>query len=1294
LPLPLTTPTRQFALLVLLPIKPARIDELRALLETIGKETIEVMRGRPPAEVTLPFQALTGLHYARFVIVDREPVTTPLLAFSTNYDGPEGESECPERKARSLHLDALLEGAGAGLARVFECCEGYVERDFKRYLQRNRVPSQTFFVGAPGRSCAQILWEAQLRRAVDHELDSRQWGKLSPEAIRASICEAIAERPDYADGVPEFPPQPDLQGRVTGLTITLQLALVAAVAGLLFGAWYATPQLSSALYGLLGALVLIPLLGVVRLRMLEERDPQFQPTRSAEADEQLRAASTGENLFLQNPLTHFVARKPGLLRWALLRLVFRALQLLATNVFNHGKLGDIPSIHFARWVFTANGGVLFFSNFDNSWQSYLGDFIDQASAGLTAVWSNTDRYPRTKWLLEAGSRDASRFLAWTRHHQLQTQVWYCAYPGLSIINVNDNTMIRRGLADAEAVDATSWLFRLRSVNRKGADRLYGAEQTRDPALPLEEIQGIILRGYGHKPEARFLLLRVGEHSEALLRWLSELPLTSAADASASACTADPLVNIAFSHAGLRALGVDKTLCSRFSSAFVDDSHSPYRARVNGDIGENAPERWRWGSGENPVHILLMIYASTGEAVIAWRDHYRRQAERCGAEVVVDLEGRTLHGRKEHFGFRDGIAQPIIAGSGRPEVSGNTLAAGEIVLGHRDGYGNVSPSPTTASGFDFGRNGSYLVFRQLSQDVEAFWRYCGGRSEDFDELDGLTVASKMVGRWPSGASLVRHPGGDPERLRFQDEDDFTYLENGADNDRYGARCPFGSHVRRTNPRDWSLGVSRAESLRLANLHRILRRGRPYGPPLDPELRPEEMLRIARAEQGAEDATERGLQFICFNANIERQFEFIQQQWCNNPNFAGLNADPDPLIGARYDAELGADPPTFTIQSDVERGLRGRCTEMGGFVQVRGSAYLFMPSIPAVRLLGTGLHHAPSGENLEEIPADEELHINSIIDITRARMGRENLHRRTLRGRFAKGHACVRATLKVEAGLAPEYRVGLFREPREYRAWVRLSSAAAQPRADSKRDIRGLAIKLMGVPGAKLLEGREDDKTHDLLFSSYPTLMTRDVAETDTLIQAENGGLSKIVGFFVGLGTLRFRAWRTMRASFVRCDDLLAIPYSSVTPYLFGDRAVKYLLRPQEDTRPPPKDDSPDFLRTRLAARLAEGSVAFDLLIQLRIDPGSTPVEDPRIAWSSYGSALVKLATLELPQQVLESASLREFCEQLTFNPWRALPEHRPLGGINRLRRHAYRALAKFRHESNATSPREPTSWDVD
>ena len=216
----------------------------------------------------------------------------------------------------------------------------------------------------------------------------------------------------------------------------------------------------------------------LRLRHLEQTDEQFQVDVSAETHEAFEHASQAENFFLQNQLTHLVDTKRGRLRWALIRGVFWALQLLATNLYNKGKLGDIPSIHFARWVLLPDGGVLFFSNFDNSWQSYLGDFIDKASSGLTAVWSNTVGYPRTKWLLEAGSRDAARFLAWTRAHQLPTQVWYCAYPGLSIVNINDNTELRRGLADPAAIDAATWLYRLRFINSIAADQLYSAGQTR------------------------------------------------------------------------------------------------------------------------------------------------------------------------------------------------------------------------------------------------------------------------------------------------------------------------------------------------------------------------------------------------------------------------------------------------------------------------------------------------------------------------------------------------------------------------------------------------------------------------------------------------------------------------------------------------------------------------------------------------------------------------------------------------------------------------------------------------
>ena len=263
-----------------------------------------------------------------------------------------------------------------------------------------------------------------------------------------------------------------------------------------------------------------------------------------------------------------------------------------------------------------------------------------------------------------------------------------------------------------------------------------------------------------------------------------------------------------------------------------------------------------------------------------------QATAAGLELVTALEGTTLPGRKEHFGFRDGIAQPELKGSGRGGLDRQPVEPGEFLLGHRDGYGNVSYGPESPAGFAFGVNGSYLVFRQLAQDAEAFWRYAAA----IDHENPVKAASKLVGRWPSGAPLVRHPDIDPDSARFADDDTFTYLSNDDDNDRFGARCPFGAHIRRTNPRDWQLGETPDESSRLANLHRILRRGRPYGKPLEDSMLASELVREALVEGATKPPAERGLQFLCFNANIDRQFEFAQQQWAQNPKFASQTPTP--------------------------------------------------------------------------------------------------------------------------------------------------------------------------------------------------------------------------------------------------------------------------------------------------------------------------------------------------------------------------------------------------------------------
>ena len=736
-----TTATRQFAFLNLAPIDSSRLDSLRALLGRVGSQTVHAMQGEKVDDPIVPFEGLTTVHYARFVILDRDPKLEPRLAFATNYDGPEGEEACSERRAYRAHRDQLVQQAGAGLEQIYEHCRGYRRGNLASYLDKHRVAASTFYVGSSGRSVGQIRAEAELRRSVNQILDAGRFDRASASEVRSRVFEELRLE---GGEIPSFPPQPDLSGKVTAAQTRIGLISAALAAAVVYAARniYGASWLLLLGYAALFALALGGLL--LWFRRKEKTDPQYQPETSEATHEHFEDVSVGENQFLQNQLTHLVPIKPGLLRWVLIRLVFRALQLLATNVYNKGKLGNIPSIHFARWSLIENGGVLFFSNFDSSWQSYLGDFIDQASSGLTAVWSNTVGYPRTTWLLEAGSRDASRFLAWTRQHQLPTQVWYCAYPGQSIVNVNDNTEIRRGLADPDCMTADTWLFRLRAVHRLEADHAFADQLTREPALPAESIQGLILRGYGQLPEARFLLLRVQPtHAESARQWLSNLPLTSAADAAPGRPLREPYVNVAFSHRGLEALGVEETLLSRFSTPFVQDSDSPYRARVNGDVGASAPEHWAWGHGGRGVHAALLIYATSAPRAERFSAEFAAEAQEHGLTLVEVLDASTLGGpaRKEHFGFRDGVAQPVIEGSGRPEVVHNTVAAGEFLLGHRDGYGNVANSPQSSRGFNFGLDGSYLVLRQLEQDVEGFWRCCAQGTRDAEQA--IATAAKMV-----------------------------------------------------------------------------------------------------------------------------------------------------------------------------------------------------------------------------------------------------------------------------------------------------------------------------------------------------------------------------------------------------------------------------------------------------------------------------------------------------------------------------------------------------------------------
>ena len=325
-----------------------------------------------------------------------------------------------------------------------------------------------------------------------------------------------------------------------------------------------------------------------------------------------------------------------------------------------------------------------------------------------------------------------------------------------------------------------------------------------------------------------------------------------------------------------------------------------------------------------------------------------RAELGAFDVIADQRSIPRVDDREHFGFRDGISQPAIEGDPvPPQVGQEVVRAGEFVLGYPNQYGKLPLSPSVPSGgdrgqlelspdgrLDLGRNGTFLVFRKLEQDVEAFWSFfrAAARAEDGSERPEVAtyLAAKSVGRWPSGAPLVLSPerddpalGADPAR-----NNDFRF----ASADPHGLLCPVSSHIRRANPRD-AKGPLPEESLEVTARHRIIRRGRMY----------------------QEAGGARGVLFVCVNANLRRQFEFLQQSWVCNPKFEGLRDERDPTTGNSD----GGPASCFRIPA---RTYRRRLTNLPRFVHVRGGAYLFMPGIAALHwLAGAGAGYNANGRS---------------------------------------------------------------------------------------------------------------------------------------------------------------------------------------------------------------------------------------------------------------------------------------------------------------------------------------------
>lgn len=399
---------KQYPLTLFTPVKKGRLDDLNLVLEKIRKDL--------HAGTEKEFTKVTTVHYARWFILNREsfrdepaiPVHDRLV-FSSNFDGSLDD-----------HLAELSTVLANYIDQLYDCCEGYpgpgnrTAASRKEYLKQWQKGTAAYFVGAPGRTLLQIQQEKKLRDKIVDFISKNNWKGIPAKQIHHAIKEEIDSKPEFEWSKNKFK-EPGIKWHVF-----LPYCLLFIVA--------------------LPFIILWP----VYLLFFHELRDKYEPTKLSQIPDKLvNRLVEDEDLFPQNQFTQVAVMKPGIVRQLNFQIWMLRTRVLAGNVFVKGKLLNIPTIHFARWVlFDNNKHVMFFSNFDGNWQQYLGDFIDQSGWGLSGIFSNTVNFPPTRFMMTGGAYDEAHFLAWSRSTQVPTQVWYCPYHNLSIKNINNNTKIR------------------------------------------------------------------------------------------------------------------------------------------------------------------------------------------------------------------------------------------------------------------------------------------------------------------------------------------------------------------------------------------------------------------------------------------------------------------------------------------------------------------------------------------------------------------------------------------------------------------------------------------------------------------------------------------------------------------------------------------------------------------------------------------------------------------------------------------------------------------------------------
>ncbi|RPH55293.1 MAG: catalase, partial [Acidobacteria bacterium] len=336
---------------------------------------------------------------------------------------------------------------------------------------------------------------------------------------------------------------------------------------------------------------------------------------------------------------------------------------------------------------------------------------------------------------------------------------------------------------------------------------------------------------------------------------------------------------------------------------------------------------------------------------------------------------------------------------------------------------------------------------------------------------------------------------------------------------------------------------------------------------------------------------------------------------------------------------------------------------------------------------GAETVPPAADQEEIPADEPDAIKSILDTFEGAVKKEHGAgaRPAWRDAHAKAHGCVKADFSVKADIPAELRSGVFAAPRSFTAWIRFSNGHGKPQDDRTRDGRGMAIKLTGVDGPKLLAEEAEAKTQDFVMINSPAFFIRNAGDYVSFTRASKYHVP--FAFFL-------THWHELRAARAiveeTVDEVFEERYFSMTPYLLGQRYIKFSARPVDcgtgaalvpAVALPPA--GPDYLRDRMIAWMNSRDACFIFAVQPQTDPATMPVEDPTIVWDEIKAPFIDVATIRIPKQRFDSEAQQTFCENLSYTPWHALAEHRPVGGINRIRKVVYEGISVLRHKLNKT-----------